>query len=73
MMGIAETVVDQRVKEIQQGEFDGQGKDLLTILVKAILETNGSKGMTKKEVLGQVPTFFIAGGFKLFSFMDILF
>jgi cytochrome P450 len=66
MMGIAETVVDQRLKEIQRGEFDGQGKDLLTILVKASLEANGNKGMTKKEVLNQVPTFLIAGVYKLF-------
>ncbi|CAG8589936.1 12584_t:CDS:10, partial [Acaulospora colombiana] len=60
MMDIAKTVVDQRTKELERGEFDGKGKDLLTILVKASLEANATKSMTKKEVLNQVPTFLIA-------------
>ncbi|PVF92377.1 cytochrome P450 [Serendipita vermifera] len=60
MMDISKTVVDQRTKEIERGEFEGHGKDLLTILVKAGLETNATKSMTKQEILNQVPTFLIA-------------
>ncbi|KAI0743350.1 cytochrome P450 [Daedaleopsis nitida] len=69
MQKIAREILNERKTEILRekagglGKRDVQGRDLLTILLKANMATDmpENQRMTDEEVLAQIPTFLVAG------------
>jgi cytochrome P450 len=66
-----------RAKELGAGanEEGRKAKDLLTLLIKANLSdgSGGDRQLSDEEVMNQIPTFLVAGGLSIRSFVSFCF
>jgi cytochrome P450 len=75
MKQIGQQLVNEKRQALQSSKENGKAKDLLTLLIKANMNEGGEnddRRLSDLEVLGQIPTFLIAGQCLCYSWTDFL-
>ncbi|CCA73160.1 related to Cytochrome P450 [Serendipita indica DSM 11827] len=58
---LAKRLIQERVEMIQEGQINAGDRDVLTLLVRAMLDGQKSRSMSEEEVIGQIMTLIVSG------------
>ena len=58
---LAKKLIQERTEMIKDGHVDAEDKDILTLLIKAMLDGQQTRTMSEDEVVGQIFTMIVSG------------